>query len=437
MPITPRQHPGVEVRPARTTRSADTRDARDDATIIAWLQRIDTDVIKGATQVATPSPTSARATAPRGMDRLEQQLMTTGTALTSFTRALDFAKNATMHLGVWLHPSRIAGLFEGMRQGMRRLLGLASPEDVRHAHIAVSGAAKTLTEVTALRSDAQKSFRQLNRRANRAAGRFVRARAAFINSGAARGSARHRFMQKTLHDAKEARERANTAKKRVGTLDTAQRWATVALNVAKGDLAGTVASAGESILGTVGKGATAATGLAPTTLLALGAAAGVATAGVAAIGIGFAKLTPALEDARKALAEVSPSQAMIEAVAQARTIRRGQQVGEETAGTSFLMSNALQDLKDTIAPIGALLMTVGSLFVAAVAKLIDGVLRPFAATAQLLLTGLNQLLEYLGIITEPSSQFGTGKWLETIANDTMWRMADNDPRFGRPAVFRR
>lgn len=192
--------------------------------------------------------------------------------------------------------------------------------------------------------------------------------------------------------------------------------------------------------GAAGGGAGAATGLVKAGLVTgtvVGGIAALAAGTVAAVSA-MKNFTSGLIESNRALAQFSPSQAVIAAQADVRTMIRGMKMGEATAGSSAQLSDAWQDLLDTLAPIQTVLMNllndVGTVILEQFKSALE-----FLASIRDVLLEANKLWNWFwgkqGVTEGTAGPRGItmGEWLTEIANDTKRMRERGDDWMGRPA----
>jgi hypothetical protein len=121
-----------------------------------------------------------------------------------------------------------------------------------------------------------------------------------------------------------------------------------------------------------------------------------------------------IREANRALAEFSPSMALVFSQSRVRDIQRGFRLGEGTAGTAGNLEKAMGDLKDTFAPVSALIRNNLNIMLSSAVKVLELTLIPLSKVAE----GINKVLEYLGLL-KPVNQGGIsiGQWLDEIRDD--------------------
>ncbi len=161
-----------------------------------------------------------------------------------------------------------------------------------------------------------------------------------------------------------------------------------------------------------------------------GAGAGVMVKFVGELVLGAKEMetwVKGLRDANKALADFSPSQAMIAGQSEFADTMRKMKKGEDTAGSAEFLSQSTTSLEDTMAPIHALETTVSNIYGGVSAQLEEILIWPVAEMAE----AVNDILAWLtwsDTKKEMGEPITLGKWAETIANDVKQKEEER-PKF--------
>jgi hypothetical protein len=363
-----------------------TRDARDDATIIQWLSKIDTDIVAGMKQPLTPQPGAEKPS--------EQPEREVAKGLSDFAKLLkqllgDFGHVLSPFLDVFKMIFRAVPIL-----GMSRFVagGTAPPAgDTTQTELgtpSLKDAIKDLAKTIATPSP-------VRRRGEALAGTTAEREFSFEHLKQGFGEAPERFRgPKTSHQ--QAADLLAAALSR--------QTATAAAAVE----AGGAGEAGAAAAGAAaaGVGATMATG-------GLALAAVVAAVAFTVLSIAVFKSAEQMSALNRQLAEFSPSMASVFGIARLREVQRGMQMGEATAGTAGFLEDAFQDLKDTLAPLSILLRNISNVIVGAAVTLLDVALKPLSFISD----GVNKILEWLQISSKSEDALTLGQWMEDIRDD--------------------
>jgi hypothetical protein len=131
-----------------------------------------------------------------------------------------------------------------------------------------------------------------------------------------------------------------------------------------------------------------------------------------------------MSKANQALAEFSPSMAAIFAQSHLRDVQRQIGMGEATAGTASNLQDSLNDLKDTLAPIGVVLRNLANTVLATLMRALTFLLKPLEVLA-------NFANWWMGNKMDEDKGNTVGAWLDGIANE--WEQRNPQRPFGRPA----
>jgi hypothetical protein len=352
---------------------SDTRDARDDATIISWLQKIDASVLKGATK----SPLTGKPAASAG-----------GT----------FSIDLPNMKGLF---GRLGDIFKGVGTSI-------------------------IAAITKWFGNPNVAVPPENQKERRSVGQRV---TNVMNNG---GEVARRMGEGLFGTSATKEFSFQGLKAGVGVAPELRNGAPLARGEATRMLSSALAQStmrgGHSALGTAGMGAA---GFISTPMILPMVAA---LAGAGALAVGFAMLTPAvarfgegLLNANRHLAEFSPSMAMVFAQKDIRDMMRGMQVGESTAGTASRLQTALGDFQDSLAPMVTMVRNIANLAG-------TFLLRAFEPLANLLGgigTAVNKILEKMGLTEKSGEIISMSEWLDEVKKDFDRAKRNDDPHFRR------
>ncbi len=439
--LIPRRSPGVKTKVGKSTRNADTRDARDDATIIAWLQRIDMDVLRAAKTPFTQGGTSPRGEGPntpsKSHKHLEEQISSLGVSATAFNRAATSMKEHILSLATALQPSKWLGMIQGVKDAFKVLMsgGLQSAAPTADTETAQSGKKTKAPEPRdymrigdALRgTDATKEISWTQLKTNTpgsAVPPAIRNPAVLAQMQGGKAWNANVFMP-------QAQRAAGAA---------APSFAPQAAAVAAGAGARVAATGAGAGSAAVGAGA-AATGIAALASNPIGWVVG-AIAAIGAVAIGFALLPPLLSkfgqsvfDANKQFS-VSGAMATVIAQQQVRDVMRNMRTGDKTAGSADFLGRALSDLKNDIQPMVILVRNLTNLITGAVMKsgsFLANLPIFMGTSVKTLISGINELMEQW----MPKVQGeGMNDWLENVARSGAERKSGFNTPFSTPGSTR-